>query len=184
MYDLSFSGALYALAWAMNILWARPCLSIASFIALLQQWPWSTLMMMFYFSWVLAPCRLVRANIQKIIILTAVKALNLTLGSHCSNNDHGYHCCLWYHCCFIPLVALLTSSPATWREEHLWNLVYSKEYTFPIYSAVIGVSTKLSFHPNILRTLNNWVEGQWADITVESKRYCTDSFSYYSRPII
>jgi hypothetical protein len=32
----------------------------------------------------------------------------------------------------IPLAALLTSTPLTWCLEHLWNSVYSKEYTFRI----------------------------------------------------
>jgi hypothetical protein len=32
----------------------------------------------------------------------------------------------------IPLVALLTSLPVRRTKEYLWNLVYSKECTFPV----------------------------------------------------
>jgi hypothetical protein len=33
----------------------------------------------------------------------------------------------------IPIITMLTSSYSIWREEKLWNVVYSMEYTFQIY---------------------------------------------------
>jgi hypothetical protein len=33
----------------------------------------------------------------------------------------------------IPMITMLTSSYSIWREEKLWNVVYSMEYTFQTY---------------------------------------------------
>jgi hypothetical protein len=54
----------------------------------------------------------------------------------------------------IPLFALLPSLPMTWHKEHIWNFLYSKEYTFPILLCDIEVIIHSIMHAGpILCTL-------------------------------
>jgi hypothetical protein len=52
----------------------------------------------------------------------ATMCFNNSICSHCFNSDLGNHWSLQCHCCICcALVAVLMSTPLTWREEHLWN---------------------------------------------------------------